>query len=60
MTYRWLIAAGLLMSALGATLTYSSDHSVISLILTCTVWAFAGASWANLLSARRMQRQPRI
>jgi hypothetical protein len=62
MTYRWLFAAGLLLSALGATLAYSSDHSLISLILTCALWASVGAAWANLLAARRtrMQRQPRI
>ncbi len=62
MTYRWLIAAGLLMSALGSTLTYSSDHSVISLIFTWALWTATGAAWANLLSARRMrlQRRPQL
>jgi hypothetical protein len=53
-----LAAVGLLLAAVGATLTYSSDHSVISLIFTCALRTATGAAWANVLSARRMQRRP--
>jgi hypothetical protein len=55
-----LAAVGVLLGAVGAKFAYSSDHSVISLIFTCALWTATGAAWANVLSARRMQRGRQI
>jgi hypothetical protein len=52
-----LLTVGLLLGAVGATLTYRGDHSVIRLVFTCALWTATGAAWATVLSATRMQRR---
>jgi hypothetical protein len=56
-----LVAVGVLLGAIGATLGYhSGDHSVITEAFAYALWTATGVSWANVWSARRSQRRPQI